>query len=49
MLLGGATAAAAADLEGSHLTPLAMALVSAPLPCQMQVCFVAHLEPTQMR
>ena len=51
LLLGYATAAAtaAADLEGLQLTPLAMALISAPLPCQMEACFSTQLEPTRMR
>ena len=41
--------AAGADLEGLQPAPLAMALVSAPLPCQMEPCFGTRLEPTRMR
>ena len=29
--------------------PLVASLNDAPLPCQMQLCFVARLEPTRMR
>ena len=43
-LLPGYATAAAADLECLQLTPFSMALISAPLPCQMDVCFVAQLE-----
>ena len=36
-------------LKGLQLTPLAMALIGAPLPCQMEVNLVTQLEPTRMR
>ena len=42
-LLLRCAAAAAADLEGLQQAPLAMALFSAPLPCQMELCFVTRL------
>ena len=42
LLLRCATAAAA-YLEGLHQAPLAMVLISAPLPCQMELCFVTRL------
>ena len=37
------------NLETPLLAPLATTLSSAPLPCQIEVCFVAQLEPTRMR
>ena len=48
LLLRCATAAAAAVFEGLQLTPLAMALVSAPLLCQMEFISVTHLAPMGM-
>ena len=33
----------------SRAFPLVASLTDAPLPCQMQLCFVARLEPTRMR
>ena len=47
--LARSAAAAAADLEGLQLTPLAMSLIGAPLPCQMDVYFATQLEPTRTR
>ena len=47
-LLRCATAAAAADLEGLQPAPPAMALISGPLPCEMELCFGTRLEPTLM-
>ena len=44
-----AAAGAAADLEALQPAPLEMALFSAPLPCQMELCFGTRLEPTRMR
>ena len=49
LLLGHAAAAAAPDVEGLQPAQLAMALISAPLSCEMELCFGTRLEPTRMR
>ena len=37
------------SLESPLSAPLATTLSGAPLPCQVEVCFVAQLEPTLLR
>ena len=44
-----AAAGAVLGLGVPRAFPLVASLTQAPLPCQMQVCFVARLEPTRMR
>ena len=35
--------------RGSRAFPLVTSLTDVSLPCQLQLCFLAHLEPTRMR
>ena len=37
------------NLESPQLGPLVASLNHAPQPCQMELCFVARLEPARMR